>query len=103
MDEPANVVTLPANEAAQAKLAARGIFLPYHDNGHPDWNEEVAAALSIIRTSALQTFGQQDSEAKDLFIRWRMEVLQTSLRIKLPGMNRVVENVTEQPDPIGNG
>jgi hypothetical protein len=92
INEPANVMTLPATQAAQAKLAARGIFLPYHDNPHDQWNTRVRIGLGATRIEADRVFGSQDSAAKDLFIRFEIETLQASLRAYILMLDRVVEN-----------
>lgn len=101
MDEPANVITLPANTAAQAKLAASGIFLPVHDNSHPAWNRRVQEGLAHIQNDANEKFGEQSSKERDLFIRLQMEMLQESLRGDIPWLNRVVENESTQPASVG--
>ncbi len=124
MDEPANVITLPANRQAQAKLAARGILLPYHDNPHPkaqaklaargillpyhdnphpNWNKTVRDALSIITKAANDQFGPQDSKEKDLFIRAEIEQLQAYLRTNIPSFDRIVKNAPNPPSQAAIG
>ena len=92
INEPANVITLPSTQAAQAKLAAKGIFLPYHDNPHDQWNTRVRIGLGATRIEADRVFGSQDSAAKDSFIRFEIETLQASLRAYILMLDRVVEN-----------
>jgi hypothetical protein len=95
MDEPANVITLPANSEAQQHLAAQGLLLPVHDNPHPNWNIDVRAELLRIRSFADAGLGAQPNGAKDLFIRSEIEQLQKRLRLKAISLPRIVERGPE--------
>ena len=53
MDDAANVIALPASQAAQAKLTAEGIFRPVHNSGRPIWNEDVSSVRTHFRSQKM--------------------------------------------------
>ncbi len=52
----------------------------------------VREGLELIHDASIRKFGEEDSEIKDLVIRFQLETLQASLREHLLTMRRVVDN-----------
>ena len=91
MDAAANLMILPRNEAAQAKLAAVGIHRPVHNSGHAEWNWEVNAELQSIEI-ALNSLGYaKRSIAYARLARQLLENLQIELRGRAMSRNRISE------------
>jgi hypothetical protein len=97
MDAEENLMVLPRNRAAQAKLAAAGIERPVHDNGHLQWNSEVKIALARIEDELRDARLRRENVAYDQRARQLLERLQSERRRKAKDMDRIVqrEPVTE--------
>ena len=105
MDEATNLMILPRNEAAQAKLAAMGIHRHVHDNGHPKWNREVNAELIRIERWLRSSRLPKESMECAILARNMLLHLQLQRRIEAIGKLKIsqsdsIENPTNHKNSL---
>jgi hypothetical protein len=88
-DEPGNLVALPADARAQAKLTRHKVKRPIHDSGHSRWNDGVRQDLESLRSR----FGDKNLQAPKIGheIRNELERIQNKLRHSLAVFDRLTE------------
>lgn len=98
MDAEENLMVLPRNRAAQAKLAAAGIKRPVHDDRHLKWNEEVKAELAEIEGGLGRLGLPKESTEYGIRARHMLERVQSERRRKAKDMDRIT-----QREPLTGG
>ncbi len=92
MDEPDNLMLLPATPEAQQQLAKQGLHLPLHNSGHPGWTGEMDRRLKLIGEDLEPLRRPGASNEYDLAAWMAVEMLQAEMRKKALGVVRIVQN-----------
>jgi hypothetical protein len=66
-DSPGNLIALPANEAAQAELAADGQILPIHSSNHPKYDFEALGKIIEAEEIYYQPTPPTPAQARAIF------------------------------------
>ena len=101
MDEPNNLILLPATEDGQRELAKVGLLRPIHRGPHPAWSADVEERLQRIETNIDRDFAADHGPARDFSILLAIEALQARLRQEALRLPRIVED--DHPNPIQTG
>ncbi len=99
LDEPDNLMLLPATPDAQQQLAKQGPRLPLHNSGHPGWTDGVDARLSQIEaeldkpeTGLAKRSASGSADEYDLAAWMAVKMLQAKLRKEALDLSRIVQN-----------